>query len=684
MNYSQDERWRVFVGSPRVLPEAKVLPYWAVFSRTFWQALLEALLISLALRGVAVLLTRVGVDSPWAELWALLSEHALWFWGVLRLSRLEAGLWWWRIGRVLMFGVLLGLGFSVLNLLLTNFISPNRSFLALPTILIPEPARVPFEAFLFSTLLRFMFVFAVREVWLEGRRNLRWRLTALALFGGVFAASVVAILPGVVSLLRDPSARLTSDAIADAADLSKAFQGALLNGYNEKQLKDLFSFLEGGFNSRRSILIEDTEPVNDAKRIAILIDANGTVLDSNRIERFSPGEQFTTPTLEPWREILATTASGRCQALVVNLEVIAACPAVSQDQGVPNVVLGVVRSTQNSSQPADVAAQIGSDFSNALDRLSQGFLPFFLGLGFLGYAVSLRLTRPLENLLNGVQALESGQFETRVEADGEDEVARLAQTFNTMAQRLEGNVLALRREKQNVETVLSAKRTLTANASHELRTPIAVMRARLESAELRGENLSPQAILGEVRRLERLVQDLFALSRADLEQLDVTMQPVFLGELCKQLFESLAPLAKESDLILLNDVPERIIPVFADEARLEQVLRNLVVNAIRYTPEGGIVRLAARARVDFVEITVEDTGMGIEPEDLAHIFEPFYRADPARARATGGAGLGLAVVRELMQRMNGTVRASSVSGQGSMFTLELKTPTHQDSSNPLQ
>jgi signal transduction histidine kinase len=683
MTLPRDERWRVFVGTPLV-KQSKVPPYWAAYSRTFWQALSEALLLALLLRGVAVLLTRAGVDTPWAELCALFSEHILWFWAALRLSRLELGEWWWRILRVLVFAVLLALGFSVFNLMLSNFIAPIRTFLALPAIIIPEPARVPFEAFMLSTTLRFVFVFAVREVWLEGRRNLRWRLTALALFGGVFAASVVAILPGVVTLLRDPSARLTSDAISDAANLSKAFQGALLNGYNEVQLKRLFNFLEGGYNSQRSTLLEGTESESDANRTVILIDANNTVLDSNRIDRFSPGDQFTTPLLEPWQELLATTATGRCQALVVGFEVLAACPALSQTPDVPSLVLGVIRSTQNSSPPADVAAQIGSDFSNALDTLSQSFLPFFLGLGFLGYAVSLRLTRPLEQLLNGVQALDNGKFEARVETDGEDEVARLAQTFNKMANKLEGNVLALRREKQNVETVLQAKRTLTANASHELRTPIAVLRARLESAELRGETVPPHAMLGEVRRLERLVEDLFALSRADLEQLDVTIQPVFLGELARQLFESLLPLAKESSLILLNDVPERIIPVLADEARLEQVLRNLVVNALRYTPEGGIVRLAARARVDFVEITVEDTGMGIEPEDLQHIFEPFYRADPARARATGGAGLGLAVVRELMQRMNGTVRASSIPGQGSVFTLELKTTTHQNSSSGLE
>ncbi|MFN3266821.1 MAG: sensor histidine kinase [Deinococcales bacterium] len=676
MDYSRDERWRVFISTSRAVPQEQ--PFWAAYSRPFWQTLLEALLVALSLRGVAVVLTRAGVDTPWAELFALLSEHALWFWSTLRLSRLEQGAWWWRVSRVVVFGGLLGLGFATANLVFTSLIAPARTFLALPAVLIPEPARVPFEAFMLSTSLRFLFVFAVREVWLEGKRNLRWRLTALALFGGVFAASVVSILPGILTLLRDPSARLTSDAINDAADLAKAFQGALSNGYNENQLKRLFRFLEGSFDSSRSMLLEGTETSNDTNRIAILIDSTGTVLDSNRIDRFSVGDQFSTPELESWQDILQITKSGRCQAKVLNLEVLAACPALSQDPSVPNVVLGVVRSTQVSSTPRDVAAQIGSDLSNALDTMSQSFLPFFLGLGFLGYAVSLRLTRPLELLLSGVQALEEGKFAVRVEADGEDEVARLAQTFNQMASRLEGNMLALRQEKQNVETVLAAKRTLTANASHELRTPIAVMRARLESAELRGEALTPQIILSEVQRLEHLVEDLFALSRADLEQLDVQMQPVFLGELAKHLFSSLNPLAKESNLTFLNDVPERIIPVLADPARLEQVLRNLVMNAVRYTPEGGIVRLAARARVDFVEITVEDTGIGMNQEDLDHIFEPFYRSDPARARATGGAGLGLAVVRELMQRMGGTVRASSIAGQGSVFTLELQGLAHRN------
>ncbi len=664
---ASSERWRVFLASERPKPR---IPYWAAYSRSFWVALAETLLLSLLLRGVAVLLTRAGVIAPWAELWALLSEHALWFWAVLRLSKLDEA-WWWRVWRVLSFGVLLSLGFGIANVVFATFLPPTRTFFALQAIIAPEPARVSFETILWITLLRFSFVYAIREVWLEGRRILRWRLTALALFGGVFAATVVAILPGFLTLLRDPSARLTSEALSSATDLAKAFQGALSSGYDEKQLKRLFTFLEGGFDSRRLALIEGTEPIGDAQRVALLIDATGKVLDSNRFERFSSGDMLNTPELEPWQEILSTAANGRCRAVIVANEVIAGCPAISQDPSVPNVVLGVIQSVQNSSAPGDIAAQIGSDFSNALDTLSQSFLPFFLGLGFLGYAVSLRLTRPLDTLLQGVQALEAGRLSTRVQSEGDDEVARLSQTFNAMATRLEGTVGALRLEKQNVESILEAKRGLTANASHELRTPIAILRARLESADLRGETVQPHVLLNEVQRLEHLVEDLFALARADLEQLALNMTVVSLPDVTKQLLESLTPLAKDSSVVLLNDVPARILPLRADRERLEQVLRNLVMNAIRYTPEGGVVRVAARARVDFIEITIEDTGMGIEPEDLARIFEPFYRADPARARATGGAGLGLAIVRELMQRMNGQVRASSTIGRGSTFILEL-------------
>ena len=243
-----------------------------------------------------------------------------------------------------------------------------------------------------------------------------------------------------------------------------------------------------------------------------------------------------------------------------------------------------------------------------------------------------------------------------------------------MARQLERNVDELQREKANVEDLLDSNRTLTANASHELRTPLAVMRAHLESAELRGEALSIQEtelLHREVWRLERLVEDLFALSRAELQRLELVAVRVPLPDLTADLCRALDPLARAGSVTLLNEVSKGLIAVKADPERLEQVLRNIVTNAIRYTPEGGIVRLSARARGDIVTLAVQDTGIGIDTEDLARIFEPFYRADPARTRSSGGSGLGLALVRELVERMGGRVRAESVAGRGSTFTLEL-------------
>ncbi len=663
--------------------------YWHPVSRSFIVTLCETLALSLMLRGAAVLLNRAGSPSPWPEFLALLSEHALWFWGVLRIGR--AGqfehLNFWRVLRAPLFGALVGLGFALANLLLSAIVPPTRAFFAFQALIAPDPARVSIEFVVLTTCLRFTFLYAIRAVWLEGRRSLRWRLTALALFGGVFAATVVSVLPSLVTLWRDPSARLTTEALRDASDLSRAFQGAVGVSQDEVQLKRLFNYLEGRVPDRRNrfeALADETDIppiVSDPSRVAVLFDPNGLVLASSRPSRLPSGLRIDTAEvggqvknteLEAWRDVLTIAQTGRCRALVVSAEVIAGCPARGVDS--PGVVLGVIRSVQSSVGPIEIATQISNDFTNSLDSLSQAFLPIFLGLGFLGYIVSQRFTKPLDQLLDGVRAVEQGALTTRIPSEGEDEVARLAQGFNAMTSRLETNVLELTQEKSKFEGLLEAKRGLTANASHELRTPLAVLRARLESAEMRGEALQlqdQQALLREVNRLEVLVEDLIALSRADAEQLAFNLEPTALPEMVVQLFESLQPLAKAGNLTLLNAVPARLLPAMADRARLEQVLRNLVVNAIRYTPEGGVVRISARARGDYISISIEDTGMGIASDELERIFEPFYRTDPARARTTGGSGLGLAVVRELMIRMNGRVQAESKEGRGSTFTLEL-------------
>ena len=662
-------------------------------SRGFAVTLLETLLVAFSLLIAAVLLTRSGVAQPWPELLALLAEHALWLLPALRLKRFsiefEAPQWLTfalRVARVPLLGAICGALYGLLGVWISMALPPERSFYSFQALIAPDPLRANLALLAVTTALRLSFSYAIRAVWLEGRSALRWRLTALALFGGVFAASIVAVLPGLIALGRDPSGNLTGEALGDAAGLSRLFRSALSLGYDDQQLRRLFDYLEQSPRSNEAILEGDDVSSRSfaGTRVALLLTPDGQVLASSDEGRYAVSASLSATT-DPWQGLLGIAVSGRCRALVVTGEVLAACPIqalpasaalADRPSGMRTLlVAGIVRPVQIITPFADFAAQVTHDFTNALDTLSQGFLPFFLGLGFLGYAAALRLTRPLETLLTGVRSLEAGEYQTRVAAfENEDEVTRLGSGFNAMAQQLETSVQALQNEQLNASELLQSNRTLTANASHELRTPIAVMRAHLESAELRNEPLTPletDLLRREVTRLERLVEDLFALSRAELKRLEIARSRVSLPLLVSDLTHALEPLARAGNVTLLNSVSSGLKNVAADEERLQQVLRNLVTNAIRYTPEGGIVRLSARARGDVVSLSVQDTGIGIEPEDLKRIFEPFYRTDPARTRSSGGAGLGLALVRELLERMGGRVAAESTVGRGSTFTLEL-------------
>ncbi len=689
------ERSRAITDQPA---GSRSAPVWRLRSKGFAATLLETLLVSLMLLLAAVLMTRWGVPQPWPELLALLAEHMLWLLPALRLRRftlerftMDLGARPWlmltlRVARVPLLGALCGGLYGLMSVWLAMALPPERSFYAFQALIAPDPLRANLELLLTTTALRLSFSYAIRSVWLEGRRALRWRLTALALFGGVFAAGIVAVLPGLIALSRDPSGNLTGEALGDAAGLSRLFRSALSLGYDDAQLRRLFDYLERSPRLNPAILEGDelTSRSGVESRVALLLTPEGSVLASSDEQRYAVSTSLSATT-DPWQELLGIAASGRCRGLVVMGEVLAACPIqalpasaalADRPNGVRTLLIaGIVRPVQVVTPFADFAAQVTHDFTNALDTLSQGFLPFFLGLGFLGYAAALRLTRPLETLLKGVRSLQAGEFGTRVAAfDSEDEVTRLGLGFNAMAQQLEGSVKALQFEKHNASELLHSNRTLIANASHELRTPLAVMRAHLESAELRSQALTlaeTDLLRREVTRLERLVEDLFALSRAELQRLEIARVRVSLPALVSELIRALEPLAQTGNVTLLNSVSPGLKNVVADEERLQQVLRNLVTNAIRYTPEGGIVRLSARARGDVVSLSVQDTGIGIEEDDLNHIFEPFYRTDPARTRSSGGTGLGLALVRELLERMGGKVAAESTVGRGSTFTLEL-------------
>jgi len=237
-------------------------------------------------------------------------------------------------------------------------------------------------------------------------------------------------------------------------------------------------------------------------------------------------------------------------------------------------------------------------------------------------------------------------------------------------------------ERQRAERADQSQRELIVNLSHELRTPIASIRAHVESLTMRDDatTLDPEVtryldVIGrETERLNALVDDLLAVARAEAGELQLTLGPVSVVQVVRHAREALGPIARRQRRVtLLERLPEGGVPlVMADPDRLTQVMLNLVRNAVTYTPEGGLVSIeAAMDGPGHVALSVADTGIGIPPEDLERVFERFYRTDASRARSTGGFGLGLSIARDLVEAMGGTISVESEVGAGSRFTVRL-------------
>ncbi|MES2525294.1 MAG: ATP-binding protein [Gemmatimonadota bacterium] len=281
------------------------------------------------------------------------------------------------------------------------------------------------------------------------------------------------------------------------------------------------------------------------------------------------------------------------------------------------------------------------------------------------YVIAGRAFRPIDRIIDQVEAITDGRSLHRRLAIGAagDELARLSSTLNAMIERLETSFGALRR--------------FTADASHELKTPLTVMRADVERAMSPVFTPTEQAValeeaLQQLTRMADLVDSLLTLARADEGRFDLYREPVELGELTREVVETARLLGEDAALTIEAPVVEDVL-VMGDLTRLRQLMLNLVTNAIKYTPRGGTVEIMlARAGGDAV-LTVRDTGIGIAAADLPYVFERFWRADRVRSRASerGGFGLGLAICRWIAQAHGGTLTVQSRLGRGSTFTVLL-------------
>jgi signal transduction histidine kinase len=304
---------------------------------------------------------------------------------------------------------------------------------------------------------------------------------------------------------------------------------------------------------------------------------------------------------------------------------------------------------------------IEDNFSRSVSR------SLWLAIGAAG-AVALLLTLflsqsilgPIGALTSAARQMEKGDLSQRVEVRTADELGELASAFNAMTD-------GLKRLEQ-------LRRNMVTDVAHELRTPLSNVRGYLEA--IKDGMIAPtsevvESLHEEAMLLSRLVDDLQELALAEAGQLKLVRQELQLSEVVEKVVHLVHTKAAEKDLALQVHLPGDLPPVYADAERLGQIMRNLLNNAITNTAAGGEIWIAAKAMEAQVEVSVRDTGKGIAAEHLPYVFERFYRADKSRTRLTGGAGLGLAIVRQLVESHGGEVKITSQVGAGTMVTFTI-------------
>jgi len=367
----------------------------------------------------------------------------------------------------------------------------------------------------------------------------------------------------------------------------------------------------------------------------------------------------------PWSGMVLTDAAGR---VVADTGGLAARPALSARElaeAIPIVVNGQVAGYLVARTPG--AAALPPAAQRFLESLNGAFWMAGALAGGLGLALGLLmawgLAAPLRRLAVGARRIAAGQFHERVPVAGPAEVRTVATAFNDMAAALAAGE--------------AERRQMVADIAHELRTPLTVIQGNLramldEVYPLTRDEVARiyEASLG----LSRLVDDLRMLSLAEAGRLDLHVQPVAVEPLLAREAALFADLAAGQGVHLHVETSGDLPEALADPERLAQVLHNLLSNALRHTPAGGRITLRAQVAVGAngaLRLEVEDTGAGIAPEDLPHVFERFYRADRGRTRERGGSGLGLTIAQELVRLQGGAMGVESAPGQGARFWFTL-------------
>jgi signal transduction histidine kinase len=445
-------------------------------------------------------------------------------------------------------------------------------------------------------------------------RSLTLKLTLTFLAVGLTGAVLVALFVG----LRTRS----------------AFNRFVLDSYQVAFIDRLIEYYEarGSWEGIEAIVVARRGPRGRpelARAPVVLADANGRVIYGGLA--YAPGEQMSRNDLS--------------RAVPITID---------------NKTVGWIR----FDFPTSIAPAAATPESVFLQRFRQAI---FLGAGgavlaalVLGAVLARSIVRPIRTLTAATAAVAQGELGLQVDVQARDEIGELAQAFNRMSADL-ARASRLRRQ-------------MTADIAHDLRTPLTVLLGYTEAlaeGKLQGNPQIFGVMHDEAQHLQRLVDDLRTLSLADAGELRIERQPIAPRHLLERAQAAHQAAATAAGLNIAIQTEAGLPPVHVDPERIMQVLNNLITNAIRFTPAGGRITLAATADADRVYLQVRDTGVGIPAADLPYVFERFYRGDKARNTATGESGLGLAIARSLVEAHGGAITVHSEEGKGTTFTIAL-------------
>ena len=387
----------------------------------------------------------------------------------------------------------------------------------------------------------------------------------------------------------------------------------------------------------------------DAEGRILLIDRSGKIqLDTLAILE---GTRSRTP------EVLTVLSGNETQAYGIHLlettdDYAALCAAAMVHEG--EIIGAVLISTPVT------------ELHQAIQHVEHQLMTVFIVVAAAALIAALifafTLTAPIKSLTSTIRRMGKGDLSARADVRATGELKDLADSYNAMAEK--------------IEHFDQSRSQFVQNASHELKTPLATMKILLENLiyqpdmppELRAEFM--QDMNHEIDRLSGIITDLLTLTQMDSHAASLKLEKISLTGLCEDTVHALRPAAEKANLTLHAELAEDV-HLTGDESKLRQVVYNLIDNAVKYTPEGGTVEVTLRADSREAILTVRDTGIGIPAEDVAHIFDRFYRVDKARSRATGGTGLGLSIVRQMVQLHGGEITVDSAADKGSTFTVTL-------------